>query len=148
MLQFLVRLIHKAIKVVPLSVGNKLVVLLTHLPTLDPLPQLNMSPDEAVAFVGEGWSKIVLTAYSLLENDHNILQVKEKFGGLRFYVHGTDRRTLVFIYELEKLSLTVCETCGKPGLPRPNGWTKTLCDVHWRERENRRLANIEKRRQE
>jgi len=55
-------------------------------------------------------------------------QVKEKFGGLRFYMTcGTDE-----IYDLtdkaEALSYKTCEECGKPGEERHGGWIRTLCD--------------------
>lgn len=55
-------------------------------------------------------------------------QVKEKFGGLRFYMTcGTDE-----IYDLiskaEALSCKTCEECGEPGEERSGGWIHTLCN--------------------
>ncbi len=32
------------------------------------------------------------------------------------------------ISKYEKLSSTVCETCGEPGQLRQGGWLATLCD--------------------
>ena len=55
-------------------------------------------------------------------------QVKEKFGGLRFYMTcGTDE-IYNLIEEAEALSYKTCEVCGKPGEERPSGWIHTLCD--------------------
>ena len=65
--------------------------------------------------------------YDKLPPDTYIFQIKEKFGGLRFYVDGTTE-LLDFIDEMEAKSLTICEKCGKPGKPREGGWILTLCD--------------------
>ena len=55
-------------------------------------------------------------------------QVKEKFGGLSFYMTcGTDE-IFGLIEEAAALSYKTCEVCGKPGEERPNGWIHTLCD--------------------
>lgn len=39
-------------------------------------------------------------------------QIKEKFGGLRFYISGGDDYIHKMIDETEKLSAKTCETCG------------------------------------
>ncbi len=57
-----------------------------------------------------------------------ILQVKEKFGGLRFYVQGSNDFFDGMICMAEQASYTICEQCGKPGKPRSGGWILTLCD--------------------
>jgi hypothetical protein len=57
--------------------------------------------------------------------------VKEKWGGLRFYVSGTTE-LLDFISEMEARSLDICEVCGQPGKPRKGSWIRTLCDEHTR----------------
>ena len=55
-------------------------------------------------------------------------QVKEKFGGLRFYMTcGTDE-IFNLIDEAEELSYKTCEECGKPGEEKDTGWIRTLCD--------------------
>jgi hypothetical protein len=56
------------------------------------------------------------------------VQVKEKFGGLRFYVSGTDDYIRGAIDVAESMSLRTCEDCGAPGRPRSGGWIRTLCD--------------------
>ena len=55
-------------------------------------------------------------------------QVKEKFGGLRFYVDNCDEYTSGVINLAESLSYRTCEQCGNKGMIRKGGWIKTLCD--------------------
>ncbi len=56
-------------------------------------------------------------------------QVKEKFGGLRFYTNGyNDDRIPGMIWFAESLSYSICETCGQPGKLRTGHWYATRCD--------------------
>jgi hypothetical protein len=60
-----------------------------------------------------------------------VLQVKEKFGGLRFYVNcrrNEAMRQRIGIAADE--SFRSCEVCGQPGELREDSWIKTLCDLH------------------
>ena len=57
-------------------------------------------------------------------------QVKEKFGGLRFYIEGGDSVTFSLIDFAESMSLRTCEVCGNVGERRGKGWIRTLCDAH------------------
>jgi len=66
-------------------------------------------------------------------------QIKEKFGGLRFYFIGGDDVTRGAIELAESMSFRICEQCGKPGRPRNDGWVQTLCDEHAAERTRLRL---------
>ena len=91
---------------------------------------LNISREEARQCVGKGWSSLIDAIFDRLPEDAYILQIKEKYGGLRFYVGGVDAETLAFIEEVERKSYETCEICGKPGKPREGGWVKTLCDEH------------------
>ena len=75
-----------------------------------------------------------------------IAQVKEKFGGLRFYVdmHGDklyNERVYSYIQFAEQLSYSVCEICGAPGEVRNNRWYKTLCDAHHHVRLEKQKAD-------
>jgi hypothetical protein len=60
-----------------------------------------------------------------------VLQVKEKFGGLRFYVNcrkeGAIRQRIGIAVDE---SFRTCEICGQPGTLREDSWIKTLCDEH------------------
>lgn len=67
------------------------------------------------------------------------VQVKEKFGGLRFYINrGTDEH-YNYINFAESMSYRTCEQCGSPGKRYTDGWHQTLCDHH---------AKLEERTQE
>lgn len=100
--------------------------------------------------VGAGWTKLLR---ELLQNIEDILpekhnfkvsQIKEKFGGLRFYIEPADLPTATrkkidkLIRLTEGRSLGACEQCGGHGQPKPGGsrygWVKTLCKEHQAER--------------
>lgn len=58
------------------------------------------------------------------------MQVKEKFGGLRFYVNGATDKHHNYIDFAESMSYNICEQCGSPGQTYHMGWHRTLCDKH------------------
>lgn len=58
------------------------------------------------------------------------VQVKEKFGGLRFYVHGASNKHWDYISFAESMSYRTCEQCGAVGKTYTDGWHRTLCDIH------------------
>jgi len=64
-------------------------------------------------------------------------QIKEKFGGLRFYYSGGDDVIDGMVRMAESWAGHSCETCGVPGKLREGGWIKTLCDTHEAERQQR-----------
>jgi len=64
-------------------------------------------------------------------------QVKEKFGTLRFYYNGGDDVIDGMVRMAESWSAVACEECGAPGTQNSQGWIKTLCETHRREREDR-----------
>jgi len=57
-------------------------------------------------------------------------QVKEKFGGLRFYVQAATDKHYQYISFAESMSHRTCEQCGAPGKTYTDGWHRTLCDIH------------------
>ena len=57
-------------------------------------------------------------------------QVKEKFGGLRFYVQAATDKHYQYITFAESMSYRTCEECGNPGKTYTDGWHMTLCDIH------------------
>ncbi|MDE2259969.1 MAG: hypothetical protein KGK17_06575 [Betaproteobacteria bacterium] len=113
---------------------------------------------------GDGWYPLVYQLSAQIEVEAQrlgldpqteawprALQVKEKFGTLRFYVSMDDssehRYTLeqfgqmkslrpvagiesvqALISEAEEKSATICEHCGAPGTFRQGGWCRTLCE--------------------
>lgn len=57
-----------------------------------------------------------------------ITQIKEKFGGLRFYYDGGDRDIFGMTRLAESLSYAICETCGSTkDVGRTQGWYYTIC---------------------
>lgn len=92
-----------------------------------------MTKQRAQMCVGLGWSRIISDLWDdlvALGWDQTVLQVKEKFGGLRFYIGLGNDQIWDRIDEAERLSYKTCEECGKPGVLRASGWLKTHCDEH------------------
>lgn len=105
--------------------------------------------------VGEGWHALLRTLedqLNAIDSNYELLQVKEKFGGLRYYAqtHLVDNSAQLRFHELinkaESKSVQICEVCGKPGDIRAGtfGWLKTLCDEHQAER----MAHDQKMKEE
>lgn len=81
--------------------------------------------------IGPGWLPLVKNLIKVLVAtgwNREVLQIKEKFGGLRFYVTCTTEEQARIILAAERESQVTCENCGKPGLVRTGGWMKTLCE--------------------
>jgi len=57
-------------------------------------------------------------------------QVKEKFGGLRFYIDGCNGEYQERIQVAEELSMMTCEVCGRKGKRINEGWIQTICEKH------------------
>ncbi len=102
--------------------------------------------DSSVLQVNRGWLTLIETLSASIQ--HHIdcqkrnlspdeekalqvtaIQVKEKFGGLRFYYSGGDQAVRGMVTLAESLSYKTCEDCGVPGKARQDGWIRTLCDV-------------------
>jgi hypothetical protein len=85
---------------------------------------------------GDGWFKLIdqlsadITAIDK-ESETIAIQVKEKYGGLRFYIQGGTDVIFDRIDEAEELSLKTCERCGEPGTLRGTGWVYTMCERCW-----------------
>ena len=88
--------------------------------------------------VDEGWYQLVLdcdTELTAIDPNYKVLQIKEKFGGLRYYMSPCNETTLQqrdamydVIRKYEEAALRTCEATGKPGLlmRSSRGWVKTL----------------------
>ena len=62
--------------------------------------------------------------------DRDLHQVKEKFGGLRFYVGASTPEMEKRIDQAEEESFQTCENCGEPGKGSNVGyWYLTLCET-------------------
>jgi hypothetical protein len=86
------------------------------------------------AAVGPGWSSIVSDLIHDLKKmgwDGELHQIKEKYGGLRFYIGGGSDAIFKRIDDAERDSLKTCEECGAVGEPRTeNFWVATRCEKH------------------
>jgi len=85
---------------------------------------------------GSGWYRIIDTLCRLIQHyvqDHpdnsvEAVQVKEKFGSLRFYINGGDDYVDGLITFAEAMSYMTCEQCGSTdGVTQTKGWVYTLC---------------------
>jgi hypothetical protein len=88
---------------------------------------------------GRGWYPLLIETdrkLAALDPAYEVHQVKEKYGGLRYYHQlvsaGADHEAAFRIgQEAKSLSLTICELCGAPGSVRDDGfWIWTRCDEH------------------
>jgi hypothetical protein len=95
----------------------------------------NNITDSDFFVVGSGWNLIIKNLIQDLIRlgwNKEVIQVKEKFGGLRFYINeGTDEiHQRIGQTELE--SMKTCEITGRPGKIRTDiGWYRTLCDEEY-----------------
>lgn len=92
---------------------------------------------------GDGWFTLIDELCECIQNrvsnfnrnkdekNHMICQatqVKEKFGGLRFYTYGGDEYIDGMIDFAESMSYRICMECGKPSCEqKSHGWIQTLC---------------------
>lgn len=93
---------------------------------------------------GDGWCMLLDNLMGSIESHLNpnnswprkeriplqIDQIKEKFGGLRFYYTGGDDRVEGMVSLAERLSYSICEHCGstKNVTQIKGGWITTLCE--------------------
>lgn len=59
-----------------------------------------------------------------------VIQIKEKFGTLRFYVGTANDSQSALIDQAESLSALTCDMCGTSATLRSDGWQRTRCDKH------------------
>jgi hypothetical protein len=89
---------------------------------------------------GYGWLKIILAghkALKLVDPDYKIAQIKEKFGGLRYYIDNSPfiNEDLLFAVRAiteraETIAASTCEECGintNVHTSKFSGWIHTLC---------------------
>ena len=101
---------------------------------------------------GNGWYDIIERLCIVLQwnTDKNRYpqviaeQVKEKFGGLRFYYHIEETEKSINNSEIYAsrnegyiegvidaycdMTYKICESCGKPGKANESGWISVLCE--------------------
>lgn len=89
--------------------------------------------EDALISVGSGWAQLINRVFDKLasiKGTVKIVQVKEKFGGLRIYTDYGNVELDKVIHDVGIESVTTCEQCGIAGKIRGDSWYKTLCDTH------------------
>lgn len=79
---------------------------------------------------GDGWFGIIWQLSEELSEKYpevRAVQVKEKFGGLRFYIAGGSAEVYEVIDAALIESSKVCELCEEGELCQRGSWVKTLC---------------------
>ena len=94
------------------------------------------------SYVLEGWATIINTLndeIAAIDPDYKVDQIKEKFGGLRYYVHLSKDLTepqvdaiRQLIDEAEGETMQTCDVCGAPGkcATQGRGYIATRCEEH------------------
>lgn len=109
------------------------------------MPRPERSIAEWESDVGDGWRPLIRGLDANLHDldpNYQIGQIKEKFGGLRYYLDAIadEQRDEAYrlIHRAEDLSFLTCEDCGGPGERCTIGklWIKTLCPLCHRDRED------------
>ncbi|MGC5027925.1 hypothetical protein ACLQ3K_24490 [Tsukamurella sp. DT100] len=85
--------------------------------------------------IGPGWYPLLIDLdreLAAIDPHYQLVQVKEKFGGLRYYVEFEPDRSRPGFDDLiraaERRSERTCEECGAAGAPAHRGsWVRTLC---------------------
>lgn len=90
----------------------------------------------------EGWNNLITELSVQLEQEilqlpeeerdrYYATQIKEKFGGLRFYMSKKTQIMKDLVQKAEEKSITICEECGEAGsLQRDGCWWRTVCNKH------------------
>jgi hypothetical protein len=135
------------------AVGNFTAIKLDELPQLDSAKILNAIhlPEDAGAYAagletilrripdgwgrwiscGAGWYPIIVEldqSIATIYPEYEVQQVKEKFGGLRYYCdHDGVDEVAKLIGAAELRAAKTCEDCGALGRLLDKGWLRTLC---------------------
>lgn len=98
---------------------------------------------------GDGWlpwidelttkiEKLIEEKYPDSKEHHQVYQIKEKCSGGRYYIGSAPKEVHELISEYESKSYTICEHCGKSGIPRDLPWVLTLCGKCYAKHINRK----------
>ena len=80
-----------------------------------------------------GWAHLINDLFDFIDTQNikiKIIQVKEKYGGLRIYTDVINESLDEKIIELERASFKICEDCGLDGHLRGGSRYRTLCEEH------------------
>ncbi len=116
---------------------------MTEVNVLDPILNRIHAPWFKAADISPGWNELVLrldSELAAIDPSYEICQVKQKFGGLRYYVESDIQYSgsslfWHLIHEAEVRSTRICEDCGSEddtvttasNSGSPYGYILTLC---------------------
>ena len=84
--------------------------------------------------LSEKLQRLIATLPEDTRKEYKVVQVKQKFGGLRVYMHKYTDEIHKLIDEASELAYKICETCGQPGKLcgdwKKNEWLYTSCKEH------------------
>ena len=88
---------------------------------------------------GDGWYPLLRALCLNIQHTKQEVtadQVKEKYGGLRFYYSGGDRYIDGLVSMAETMSEYTCESCGDTSTAKIRGthWLCCSCDKCWEEK--------------
>jgi len=95
--------------------------------------------DRLISFeCGKGWNDLIERTFEKIKDSGTkIVQLKEKFGGLRIYADNCHEKVSEILKNTEAESFKTCESCGTKEKVKTEGrWLKTLCPTcrakeHW-----------------
>jgi hypothetical protein len=114
---------------------------------------MHAEPDQPLP----GWQPLIAAAqYHATLNGLKLVQIKEKWGGLRIYAQPDPDATPAaspdllkprdferLLESIEHVSLYICMVCGKPGTCKATPrWITTLCDEHREQRLKERAEDL------
>ena len=105
--------------------------------------------------VGPGWWPIVKSLCELIQHHIDwktkqghvvpqvtVDQIKEKFGGLRFYYEGGDDAIGGMVSMAESWAIHTCEDCGNVAVKQTTGWIRNLCNEHYNKNEQQKKEAV------
>lgn len=108
--------------------------------------------DPCWSYVPEGWRQLIIDLHNELVQvapEYRVSQVKEKFGGLRFYTniaHEEGCPSQAILRKYEEQSIETCDVCGSSGkIGTINGsYVAARCPDHGSEYERAKVAQYNK----
>lgn len=93
--------------------------------------------DPCHSYIPEGWKDLLVKLHNALVQvapDYRVNQIKEKFGGLRFYTnisYEPDSPAAIIETYYGWMSERTCDVCGEDGeIKGGSGWLSARCDKH------------------
>jgi hypothetical protein len=93
-------------------------------------PDKNISDDEIKDKLNTDYKNALEALEKTKQALPKVVQIKEKFGTLRFYIDNGNETSFAITSYAEHMSETTCEKCGNVGRTYTIGWHKTLCKEH------------------